>query len=46
MLGPEMERMCAAGNILPQEWMKRAVGTEISVKPLLRAVDKALKVAK
>ncbi len=46
VLGPEMERMCAAGNILPQEWMKRAVGTEISVKPLLRAVDKALKVAK
>lgn len=43
VLGPEMERMCAAGNILPQEWMKRAVGTEISVKPLLQAVDRALK---
>jgi hypothetical protein len=42
-LGPEMERMCAAGNILPQEWMKKAVGAEISVKPLLRAVDRALK---
>ncbi len=45
-LGPEMERMCAAGNILPQEWMKNAVGAEISVKPLLRAVDRALKIAK
>lgn len=46
VLGPEMERMCAAGNILPQEWMKRAVGAEISVKPLLKAVDRALKLAK
>lgn len=46
VLGPEMERMCAAGNILPQEWMKKAVGAEISVKPLLRAVDRALKRAK
>lgn len=46
VLGPEMERMCAAGNILPQLWMKNAVGTEISVKPLLKAVDRALKMAK
>lgn len=46
VLGPEMERMCAAGNITPQEWMKNAVGTEISVKPLLKAVDRALKLAK
>ncbi len=46
VLGPEMERMCAAGNILPQLWMKNAVGAEISVKPLLKAVDRALKMAK
>ncbi len=46
VLGPEMERMCAAGNILPQLWMKNAVGSEISVKPLLKAVDRALKLAK
>jgi hypothetical protein len=46
VLGPEMERMCAAGNILPQLWMKNAVGAEISVKPLLKAVDRALKLAK
>jgi hypothetical protein len=45
-LGPEMERMCAAGNILPQLWMKNAVGSEISVKPMLKAVDRALKIAK
>jgi hypothetical protein len=42
-LGTEMERMCKAGNILPNEWMKNAVGSEISVKPLLNAVNLALK---
>ena len=26
VLGPEMERMCLAGNIMPQVWMKNAVG--------------------
>ncbi len=46
VLGPEMERMCAAGNILPQLWMKNAVGSEISVKPMLKAVDRALKLAR
>ena len=46
VLGPEMERMCAAGNITPQEWMKNAVGTGISVKPLLKAVDRAVKLAR
>jgi hypothetical protein len=25
-----------------QEWMKNAVGSEISVKPMLKAVDRAL----
>jgi hypothetical protein len=45
-LGPEMERMCLAGNIMPQLWMKNAVGDEISVKPLLKAVDRALALAK
>jgi len=37
-LGEEMERMCSAGKIIPQLWMKNAVGEEISVKPLLNAV--------
>jgi hypothetical protein len=45
VLGPEMERMCLAGNIMPQMWMKNAVGNEISVKPMLQAVDRALKIA-
>lgn len=41
-VGPEMQRMCAAGNIIPQAWMHNAVGSNISVKPLLHAVDEAL----
>jgi len=42
-IGKEMERMCAAGKIVPQLWMKNAVGSNISVKPLLEAVKEALK---
>ncbi len=45
-IGVEMPRMIAAGNIIPQLWMKNAVGQEISVKPLLSAVDQALAVIK
>lgn len=45
-VGPEMARMCAAGNTLPQLWMKNAVGTDISVKPMLQAVEAALKAIK
>jgi hypothetical protein len=41
-LGTEMERMCIAGRILPNEWMKNAVGKEISIKPVLDAADIAL----
>ncbi len=42
-IGPEMARMCRSGRILPQEWMKAAVGSEITVSPLLNAVNTALK---
>jgi len=42
-LGTEMERMCIAGKILPNEWMKNAVGNEISIKPIMEAADEALK---
>jgi len=45
-LGEEMERMCALGNIIPQEWMIKAVGTKISPQPLLDAADEALKYIK
>jgi hypothetical protein len=41
-VGPEMARMCAAGSIIPELWMRQAVGTGISVEPLLQAVDQAL----
>jgi hypothetical protein len=42
----EVERMFAAGRLTPQLWMKHAVGKEISVEPLLTAVDEALKTIK
>jgi hypothetical protein len=42
-VAPEMERMCKSGNIIPQLWMKNAVGSKISVKPLLESVSEAVK---
>jgi hypothetical protein len=41
--GTEVERMFSTGRLIPQLWMKQAVGHEISIDPLLMAVDKALK---
>jgi hypothetical protein len=45
-LGREMERMCKAGRLVPQLWMKNAVGEELSAAPLLAAAAEALKVVK
>jgi hypothetical protein len=45
-LGLEMERMCQAGRLTPQLWLKNAVGEEISSAPLLQAAEEALKVIK
>jgi len=45
-LGLEMERMCLAGRLIPQLWLKNAVGEEISATPLLEATAEALKVIK
>jgi hypothetical protein len=45
-LGLEMERMCQAGRLIPQLWLKNAVGEEISATPLLQAAEEALKVVK
>jgi hypothetical protein len=42
-IGEEMERMCSAGNMLPQMWMKNAVDAEISAEPFLEATAEALK---
>jgi len=40
---PEMERLCALGCIYPEQWMKAAVGQNISATPLLEDVRKACK---
>lgn len=40
---PEMERLCALGCIYPEQWMKAAVGQNISAAPLLEDVKKAAK---
>ncbi|MBI5745367.1 MAG: hypothetical protein HY952_12560 [Elusimicrobia bacterium] len=42
-LASEMERMCVQGAITPREWMRRAVGADISAEPLVRAAARALK---
>ena len=42
-LAQEMNRMYTQGRIVPQIWMKHAVGNKISIDPLLQATDKALK---
>jgi hypothetical protein len=42
----EIIRIYSAGRLIPQLWMKNAVGSEISVKPILDATDKALTVIK
>jgi hypothetical protein len=41
-LAKEMERMCVLGSIAPSLWMKKAIGQDISVKPLINAVKKSL----
>ncbi len=40
----EVDRMYKQGRLVPQLWMKGAVGNPISVDPMLKAVDEALKV--
>jgi hypothetical protein len=42
----EVDRMYTQGRLVPQVWMKGAVGNPISVEPMLKAVDEALKVIK
>jgi len=42
-LAGEMERMCIQGNILPDLWMKKAVGEKISAQPLIEAATDAIK---
>ena len=42
-LATEMERMCKLGRLTPQEWMKEAVGENISAQPLITAAGNAVK---
>jgi len=41
-LGREMERMCTIGNVTPKLWMQQAVGSPISVRPILTAAREVL----
>jgi hypothetical protein len=42
----EAIRIYSAGRLIPQLWMKNAVGSGISIRPLIEATDAALKVVK
>lgn len=39
----ELQRILTCGSIIPQQWMKNAVGAPISIDPLLAATDEALR---
>lgn len=45
-LASEITRMLVQGRIVPQLWMKGAVGREISIEPTLEAAGKALEAMK
>jgi hypothetical protein len=42
-IGKEMQRIVTQGRLLPDIWMKQAVGDKVSTKPLLDATSKAVK---
>lgn len=42
-LPEELERMCKQGRLTPDLWMERAVGSPVSITPLLRDVHHAVK---
>lgn len=42
----EVDRIYMLGRLTPQAWMQGAVGTPISIDPMLKSVDEALKVIK
>lgn len=46
VLGEEVCRIYPVGRLTPNLWMQHAVGSDVSVDPLLRQVDKALGVVK
>ncbi|MCP4151455.1 MAG: hypothetical protein GY757_27165 [bacterium] len=42
----EVQRIWSAGRLIPQQWMKNAVGEKIAIEPVLKAADNALKIIK
>lgn len=42
-VGVETDRMFTAGKLIPQKWMNLAVGKPLSIEPMLKAVEEALK---
>lgn len=40
--GPEVIRMFKLGRLTPNQWMREAVGTTISIDPILKSTSKAL----
>jgi hypothetical protein len=42
VMGEEVPRIFTYGRVIPQLWMKHAVGSELSAKPMLEATDEAL----
>ena len=45
-LADEIDRMITQGSIVPQAWMKQAVGSPISIDPLIAATREALQALK
>jgi len=43
LLPEEFRRMYTQGRLIPQQWMKGAVGSEISIQPTMNAAREALK---
>ena len=44
VVADEIQRIYPAGRLTPQHWMRHAVGSEVSTKPLLTAAHEAVKV--
>ena len=40
-VGEHMERMCKIGTVTPREWMRQAVGEDISPEPLIESAFRA-----
>lgn len=44
--GAEIERITTIGRVTPKDWMLKAVGTDLSAKPVLESVNKSLEYLK